>query len=75
MVRSKREPKAIFSKLMRAISRYNLVHTLIKYIYLFQMFPWFGKIMVRLPEWIVTRLAPQARVFSEFHAVCFLLLA
>ncbi|MCJ1386411.1 hypothetical protein MMC17_009537 [Xylographa soralifera] len=45
---------------------YNLVHSIIKSIYLFQGFPWLASALHRLPKFIVLWLLPQGKVFDDF---------
>ncbi|KAL8948518.1 MAG: hypothetical protein Q9222_005299 [Ikaeria aurantiellina] len=45
---------------------YNLVHSIIKTIYLFQMFPWLARTLNNLPKSMMLRLVPQAQVFEDF---------
>ncbi|KAI4284882.1 MAG: hypothetical protein L6R38_001091 [Xanthoria sp. 2 TBL-2021] len=45
---------------------YNLVHGIIKSIYLFQMFPWLARALNHLPKSIILRAMPQAQVFEDF---------
>lgn len=52
-------------------NRYNLVHAIIKSIYLFQMFPWIAQAANSLPKFLLARLLPQALVFDDFDKVQF----
>ncbi|EEA28685.1 hypothetical protein TMatcc_002964 [Talaromyces marneffei ATCC 18224] len=45
---------------------YNLIHGIIKSIYLFQMFPWIAQAANSLPKFLIARLLPQALVFDDF---------
>jgi hypothetical protein len=51
-------------------NRYNLIHGIIKSIYLFQMFPWIAQAANNLPKFLIGRLLPQALVFDDFDRVC-----
>ena len=50
-------------------NRYNLIHGIIKSIYLFQMFPWIAQAANSLPKFMLARLLPQALVFDDFDRV------
>ncbi|KAF2228480.1 putative cytochrome P450 [Viridothelium virens] len=45
---------------------YNLIHSIIKSIYLFQMFPWLARVVNRMPKRFVLWAMPQAQVFDSF---------
>nr|POE90122.1 trichodiene oxygenase [Quercus suber] len=48
---------------------YNLVHSIIKTIYLFQGFPWLARTMNTMPKNMRNWLAPQARAFDDFDTM------